>query len=243
MADCIRKMVKHEGALSFYKGILPPILAETPKRATKFFSFECFNSLLKSSGATGPMVLVLAGLGAGLTEAIVITPFERVKVHLQAQRNKLSEQPSSWSCARDIARRDGFGTRGLYKGLTATLGRHGVWNAVYFGCYHNLKSLLTPSQSASVSTSLLLGFLSGAFASVTNIPFDVAKSRIQGPQPVDNPFKYSTTTATLRIIVKEEGYQALFKGLVPKVLRLGPGGGIMFVVYEEMSSLLKRNGL
>ena len=61
-------------------------------------------------------------------------------------------------------------------------------------------------QSASVSTSLLLGFLSGAFASVTNIPFDVAKSRIQGPQPVDNPFKYSTTTATLRIIVKEEGY-------------------------------------
>ena len=34
---------------------------------------------------------MLAGLGAGLTEAIVITPFERVKVHLQAQRNKLSE--------------------------------------------------------------------------------------------------------------------------------------------------------
>ena len=26
--------------LSFYKGILPPILAETPKRATKFFTFE-----------------------------------------------------------------------------------------------------------------------------------------------------------------------------------------------------------
>lgn len=48
--------------------------------------------------------------------------------------------------------------------------------------------------------------MSGAFASVTNIPFDVAKSRIQGPQPVDNPLKYSTTTATLRIIVKEEGY-------------------------------------
>lgn len=36
-------------------------------------------------------VLVLAGLGAGLTEAIVITPFERIKVHLQAQRSKLSE--------------------------------------------------------------------------------------------------------------------------------------------------------
>lgn len=40
---------------------------------------------------------MLAGLGAGLTEAVVITPFERVKVHLQAQRNKLSEV-HTWTC-------------------------------------------------------------------------------------------------------------------------------------------------
>ena len=53
--------------------------------------------------------------------------------------------------------------------------------------------------------SLLLGFIAGASASVVNIPFDVAKSRIQGPQPADNPLKYSTTTATIQIIVKEEG--------------------------------------
>ena len=41
---------------------------------------------------------MLAGLGAGLTEAIVITPFERVKVHLQAQRNKLSEVHIHGAC-------------------------------------------------------------------------------------------------------------------------------------------------
>uniref|UniRef100_A0A1Y1JV98 Mitochondrial 2-oxodicarboxylate carrier n=1 Tax=Photinus pyralis TaxID=7054 RepID=A0A1Y1JV98_PHOPY len=33
--DCIRKMYKYEGLTSFWKGIIPPILAETPKRAVK----------------------------------------------------------------------------------------------------------------------------------------------------------------------------------------------------------------
>jgi hypothetical protein len=32
-------------ALSFYKGILPPLLAETPKRAVKFFTFEQYKSM------------------------------------------------------------------------------------------------------------------------------------------------------------------------------------------------------
>lgn len=33
--DCMMKMQKHEGILSLWKGILPPILVETPKRAVK----------------------------------------------------------------------------------------------------------------------------------------------------------------------------------------------------------------
>ena len=35
IADCMKKMYKSEGFLSFWKGILPPIFAETPKRAWK----------------------------------------------------------------------------------------------------------------------------------------------------------------------------------------------------------------
>lgn len=38
--DCFAKMYRTEGLTSLWKGILPPILAETPKRATKFVCFE-----------------------------------------------------------------------------------------------------------------------------------------------------------------------------------------------------------
>ena len=51
-----------------------------------------------------------------------------------------SQQPSTWSCTREIIRTDGLGKNGLFKGLTATLGRNGVWNGVYFGTYYNLKN-------------------------------------------------------------------------------------------------------
>lgn len=36
---------------------------------------------------------------------------------------------------------------------------------------------------------VLLGFTAGTVASIVNIPFDVAKSRIQGPQPIQNQVK------------------------------------------------------
>ncbi len=50
-------MVYSFRALSFYKGILPPILAETPKRAVKFFTFEQYKKMFLF-GATSPTPLV-----------------------------------------------------------------------------------------------------------------------------------------------------------------------------------------
>ena len=38
-------MYRTEGILSFWKGILPPVMAETPKRALKFVCFEQFKPL------------------------------------------------------------------------------------------------------------------------------------------------------------------------------------------------------
>lgn len=36
-------------------------------------------------------------------------------------------------------------------------------------------------------------------------------------------------------------FTALYKGFVPKVLRLGPGGGILLVVFESVTSWMRKN--
>ncbi|XP_076442660.1 mitochondrial 2-oxodicarboxylate carrier-like [Babylonia areolata] len=244
IVDCVRKMYHHEGPFSFYKGILPPLLAETPKRATKFFTFERYKSAFGHGGyISQPVVLTLAGLFAGMTEAVVINPFEVVKVKLQSERLHLSEQKSTIQTAREIVARDGLGLRGLNKGLTSTLGRHGVFNMIYFSFYHNVKSIVPEVKDTTLDffRRFLIGLCAGTVASVVNIPFDVAKSRIQGPQPVAGQIKYRSCLQTMALVYREEGYFALYKGLLPKILRLGPGGAIMLLVYEVAFDWMKTN--
>lgn len=43
--DCFQKMYQREGFFSYWKGIIPPVLAETPKRATKFLCFEQYKKI------------------------------------------------------------------------------------------------------------------------------------------------------------------------------------------------------
>ena len=76
------------------QGILPPILAETPKRATKFFTFEQYKTAFASDSLPAWFSLSMAGLCSGLTEAVVVCPFETVKVRLQAEHNITISQVS-----------------------------------------------------------------------------------------------------------------------------------------------------
>jgi solute carrier family 25 (mitochondrial 2-oxodicarboxylate transporter), member 21 len=257
-------MVKSEGLFSVYKGILPPILAETPKRAAKFLTFEQTKPLFMfGHDKPTPLTFSCAGLAAGVFEAILVNPFEMVKVTLQANRSKTGELPSTVSVAKEIIAKDGIGLKGLNRGLTATIGRNGVFNMIYFGFYHSVKEIV-PEYKDSAGKEFLrkvaIGFVSGTLGSVINIPFDVAKSRIQGPQPQPGVVKYKSTFQSIGLVYREEGFRALYKGLTPKVMRqvlymqkhfllkviilcfyrLAPGGAIMMIVYEYVYEYLDK---
>ncbi|XP_072485849.1 mitochondrial 2-oxodicarboxylate carrier isoform X3 [Notamacropus eugenii] len=243
LGDSFLKIYRTERLFGFYKGILPPILAETPKRAVKFFAFEQYKKLLGYVSLSPGLAFAVAGLGSGLTEAIVVNPFEVVKVGLQANRDTFAQQPSTLSYARHIIKTKGLGLQGLNKGLTATLGRHGIFNMVYFGFYFNVKNIIPVNKDPTLEfwRKFGIGLLSGIIASIINIPFDVAKSRIQGPQPVPGEIKYRTCFKTMAMIYQEEGFFALYKGLLPKIMRLGPGGAVMLLAYEYVYGWLQEN--
>ncbi|XP_008829049.1 mitochondrial 2-oxodicarboxylate carrier isoform X4 [Nannospalax galili] len=207
LGDSFRVIFRTEGIFGFYKGILPPILAETPKRAVKFSTFEQYKKLLGH---------------------VSVSP---------------ALQPSTLAYARQIIKKEGLGLRGLNKGLTATLGRHGIFNMVYFGFYYNVKSIIPANKDPILEfwRKFGIGFVSGTIGSVINIPFDVAKSRIQGPQPVPGEIKYRTCFKTMATIYQEEGFLALYKGLLPKIMRLGPGGAVMLLAYEYTYAWLQAN--
>lgn len=134
-----------------------------------------------------------------------------------------------------IARRGMFA---VWTGLGATIHRNATWNSIYFGLYHNVKPLLPTDPWANLLSRMGVGFCAGTIASIANIPFDVAKSRIQA-QP-EGSTKFRSTWQAMAVVRKEEGVAALYRGIVPKVMRLGPGGAIMLIVFETVNDFLKR---
>ena len=108
MAAILRGIVREQGVAGLYRGIASPIFAEAPKRAWKFTA----NGVLRDQGAHP----VAAGAAAGFTEALVNTPFETVKVQMQAKEN-LGRFKGTADCAAQLLR--GEGPLGFYKGFQA----------------------------------------------------------------------------------------------------------------------------
>ncbi|KAJ7278884.1 mitochondrial carrier domain-containing protein [Mycena rebaudengoi] len=173
---------------------------------------------------------ILTGCSAGATESFVVVPFELVKIKMQ---DKASTFKGPIDVVRHIIRKDGM--LGMYAGMESTFWRHLWWNGGYFGCIFQVRALLPKAETpqATLLNNFISGSVGGFAGTVVNTPFDVVKSRIQGTAKVPGVTpKYNWTYPAIATIFREEGPAALYKGFVPKVLRLAPGGGVLLLVVE-----------
>ncbi|KAF1937897.1 mitochondrial carrier [Clathrospora elynae] len=224
--DCFRKMIRNEGVLRLYRGITAPILMEVPKRAIKFSANDSFaplyQNLFSAPTLTQPLA-ILAGASAGATESLVVVPFELVKIRLQ-DKTSTSSYTGLVDCLVKVIHQEG--PSALYNGFEATLWRHIVWNAGYFGCIFQVRSKL-PNPSTSLNprkqktvNDLSAGFVGGVVGTTLNTPLDVQK--------------YASAFPKFVVVAREEGFRALYKGYLAKILRFGPGGGVLLVVYSAV---------
>ncbi|AAS51335.2 ACR109Wp [Eremothecium gossypii ATCC 10895] len=232
VVDCLKKIVAGEGVGRLYKGISSPILMEAPKRATKFACNDEFQKLYKQAFGVEKLsqpLSMLAGASAGCVEAFVVVPFELVKIRLQ---DASSSYKGPVDVVRKIVAREGV--LAMYNGLESTLWRHALWNGGYFGIIFQARALLPAAHNKTqrITNDLIAGSIGGSIGCMLSTPFDVVKSRIQNTAVIPGVVrKYNWSLPSLLTIYREEGFRALYKGFVPKVLRLGPGGGILLVVF------------
>ncbi len=171
MVRYVLDMLRSEGPLRFYRGIMAPLMQEPLKRSVKFVSNRTYNDLLIGSGPPTLVAKVACGFLAGSTEAFCISPFEAVKIRMQA-KNRVSLYKSSWHCAASVWKSEGV--YGFMRGIEASLMRSGVWNGTYFGCIYELKRRKTFGQSA-----FWPGFVGGCLGVVFNNPLDVVVARVR----------------------------------------------------------------
>jgi solute carrier family 25 citrate transporter 1 len=165
--------VRTTGFLSLYRGLAPTLIGSIPKAGIRFG----LNSVIKDSlrdkeGKLTPAKNFLAGLGAGVAEALaVVAPVETVKTKV-IELNKPFIEGFKY-----ILKNEGVG--GIYQGAFATALKQGSNQGLRFMWFNEYKQIVTNEGEKPMTPLLGLfgGMSAGCFSTLGNNPFDVIKVR------------------------------------------------------------------
>jgi len=214
----IKNIYQKEGIKGYYRGLTAVYLSVIPKNAIRFSSFHYYNSIIHSN--------FLSGLLAGMTEAImVVNPTEVCKIRIQTQYNSVRNPESVikykniYQTIFLILKEEGISP--FYRGLVPTILRQSLNQAsnFYFFNLLNQEYDLNPFIS---------GCISGSIGPIFNNPLDVIKTKIQ------TSIKKIKVLDIIHSIIKNDGIKGFYKGLFPRLLRIIPGQGITFTVFDYL---------
>ncbi|KAI1848476.1 hypothetical protein JX265_008742 [Neoarthrinium moseri] len=248
------EIVKRETPLGLYKGLGAVLTGIVPKMAIRFTSFEAYKQMLADgNGVVTGKATFLAGLAAGVTEAVaVVTPMEVVKIRLQAQHHSMADPldvPKYRNAAHacyTVVKEEGFSA--LYRGVSLTALRQGSNQAVNFTAYTYFKEALRRYQPQYEGGNLpswqttLIGLVSGAMGPLSNAPIDTIKTRLQKATAEEGVSALQRITKIAAEMFKQEGFHAFYKGITPRIMRVAPGQAVTFTVYEFLKDKLEKSG-
>lgn len=247
MIDCGKKLVQAEGPKGLFKGFTPWTIHVVFKNGTRFYFNAIYRRMLADkNGQVSGGKEFLAGALAGATEAVlIVTPFEVIKTRLQGQNIVKGEVPKYRGpvhTALVITQKEG--PTALWKGVNPTIMRQGLNQACSFWSNNFIKKhvwKLQDGDSLPAWKSGLTGMIGAIPGPCINCPMDVIKTRLMAQDTAkgETP-KYRGMMHALRVIPKEEGVAALYKGLVPRLTRLCPSYGIQWLVMDQVTEYFSK---
>ncbi|XP_078460817.1 electrogenic aspartate/glutamate antiporter SLC25A12, mitochondrial-like isoform X2 [Lampetra planeri] len=232
--DCFKKVVRYEGIIGLYRGLLPQLIGVAPEKAIKLTVNDLVrDKFTKRDGSIHGLAEILSGACAGGSQVIFTNPLEIVKIRLQvAGEITTGARVSALTVMRDL------GFLGLYKGAKACFLRDIPFSAIYFPTYAHTKMLLADKDGRVGPLQLLTaGAIAGMPAASLVTPADVIKTRLQVAARAGQT-SYSGVYDCFRKILHEEGWRAFWKGAGARVLRSSPQFGVTLVSYELLQRWL-----
>lgn len=151
-------------------------------------------------------------------------------------------------CAMKMIRQEGV--LSLWNGVGPTILRNGTNQMCLFWAKANLDSIywdkhdgdgmkLTPIQS------MVSGFSAACLGPVATGPFDVVKTRLMAQEKQTEAGKaagsvhYRGFLHALVTIPQQEGIRAMWRGLLPRLLRIPPGQAIVWAVSDQITHMFE----
>lgn len=225
------KIARTEGISSLWRGLSPTLFMAIPSTVIYFVGYEKLRKIADSESYFAPL---LCGGLARTASATVISPLELLRTRLQSATHQGRSASDSFKQVtagiRDMVKIEGVQT--LWRGLGLTLWRDVPFSALYWLGYEEIKSTIEQNRlvESPFLQSFLSGGVSGTVAALLTTPFDVAKTRKQIVSQNSNV--HQSMFRLMKEIRAEEGIRGLWKGSVPRCLKVSPACAIMISSYE-----------
>lgn len=206
---------RQEGWSSLWRGMLPTLTMAIPATVVYYVGYETIRDRLTESALTSVAPLV-AGGSARMVAATLVSPLELIRTRMQAYQGSMGRVSIVWSA---LGRAGGW-----WRGLGPTLWRDVPFSAIYWATYEQLRRIQTSEHPFGAFTA---GAMAGMTAAFLTTPFDVVKTRRQVNSDLNQG-----TWQLLRTLLKDEGPSGLFRGVVPRILKVAPACAIMIGTYE-----------
>ncbi|KAF9381604.1 hypothetical protein CPB97_007649 [Podila verticillata] len=232
-AGTLTRIWSEEGIRGLYRGLGPTIFGYLPTWAIYFTAYDYFKDLVaRQTGhhESNLFVYIVAAMSAGATSTTMTNPLWVIKTRFMTQNEHTPYRyKNTLDAFTTIYRVEGL--RGFYKGLGSSL--MGISHvALQFPLYEKLRIWLKPADSDQVSSTniLIASSTSKMAASIATYPHEVIRTRLQNQSTY--PPKYHGIIHACKVIYKEEGIRAFYKGMPTNLLRTVPASALTILTYE-----------
>jgi len=199
----------------------------------------------KTSGLAKTLEPFVCGGLSATFASVVIHPIDLAKVRMQLYGaiNPGKPVPSFPVLLSNMIKQDGFTS--IYKGVDAAIGRQLVYGTARIGLHRSFSDKLVEwnnGKPINFLTKSLSGMASGSVAVCIGTPFDIALVRLQSDSmaPVEERRNYKNVFDALTRVTREEGIGALYKGLVPNILRGMSMNVGMLACYDQAKEVVAK---
>ena len=256
--DCASQILKNEGPAAFYKGTLTPLIGIGACVSVQFGAFNYARRAFEAQNAAAqkghidivsaePVPLsysqyYLSGAFAGITNTVLSSPIEHIRIRLQTQPHgagKLYSGPLD--CISKLSKSPSI-SRGLYRGTSVTFIREAQAYGAWFTSFEYMMNSDAARNNIARSEIptwkiALYGGLAGEMLWLTSYPFDVVKSKMQtdgfGAQQ-----RYSSMRNAFAQIWRAEGMAGFWRGIGPTLLRAMPVSAGTFATVEVVMRMI-----
>jgi len=247
MVATIAGIVREEGVLKLWQGVTPALYRHMVYSGCRMSFYEILREKVFKKNADGTIPVwkaSMAGLIAGMGGQFVASPTDIVKVQMQMEgirrlEGKPARVKNTGHAFRQIVAEGGI--RGLWRGWVPNVQRAALVNMGDLATYDISKHFILTHTSLPDNwiVHTFASGCSGVVAALVGTPADVVKTRIMNQPTKDGiGLLYSGSIDCLTKTVRQEGFFALYKGLVPIWARMAPWSLVFWLSYEKIRKLV-----